>query len=38
MPRTDSVHEFIGGLLGLAGIAALVDAAIDAAEGQGIMR
>jgi 1-deoxy-D-xylulose-5-phosphate reductoisomerase len=33
-----AVHEFIGGRLGFAGIAALVDATIDAAEGRGIMR
>jgi 1-deoxy-D-xylulose-5-phosphate reductoisomerase len=33
-----AVHEFIGGRLGFAGIAALVDATIDAAGGQGIMR
>jgi 1-deoxy-D-xylulose-5-phosphate reductoisomerase len=33
-----AVHEFIGGRLGFAGIAALVDATIDAAGGRGIMR
>jgi 1-deoxy-D-xylulose-5-phosphate reductoisomerase len=33
-----AVHEFIGGRLGFAGIAALVDATVDAAEGRGIMR
>jgi 1-deoxy-D-xylulose-5-phosphate reductoisomerase len=33
-----AVHEFIGGRLGFAGIAALVDATIDAAGGEGIMR
>jgi 1-deoxy-D-xylulose-5-phosphate reductoisomerase len=33
-----AVHEFIGGRLGFAGIAALVDATIDAAGGKGIMR
>jgi 1-deoxy-D-xylulose-5-phosphate reductoisomerase len=33
-----AVHEFIGGRLGFAGIAALVDATIDAAEGRGITR
>jgi 1-deoxy-D-xylulose-5-phosphate reductoisomerase len=33
-----AVHEFIGGRLGFAGIAALVDATIDAAGGQGILR
>ena len=33
-----AVYEFIGGRLGFAGIAALVDATIDAAEGRGIMR
>jgi 1-deoxy-D-xylulose-5-phosphate reductoisomerase len=33
-----AVQEFIGGRLGFAGIAALVDATIDAAEGRGIMR
>jgi 1-deoxy-D-xylulose-5-phosphate reductoisomerase len=33
-----AVHEFISGRLGFAGIAALVDATIDAAEGRGIMR
>ena len=33
-----AVHEFIGGRLGFAGIAALVEATIDAAGGKGIMR
>ncbi len=33
-----AVHEFINRRLGFAGIAALVDATIDAAEGRGIMR
>jgi 1-deoxy-D-xylulose-5-phosphate reductoisomerase len=33
-----AVHEFIGGRLGFAGIAALVEATIDAAGGRGIMR
>jgi 1-deoxy-D-xylulose-5-phosphate reductoisomerase len=33
-----AVHEFIGGRLGFAGIAALVDATIDAAGGRGLMR
>jgi 1-deoxy-D-xylulose-5-phosphate reductoisomerase len=33
-----AVHEFIGGRLGFAGIAALVEATIDAAGGEGIMR
>jgi 1-deoxy-D-xylulose-5-phosphate reductoisomerase len=33
-----AVHEFIGGRLGFAGIAALVDATIDAAGERGIMR
>jgi len=33
-----AVHEFIGGRLGFAGIAALVDATIDAAGRRGIMR
>jgi 1-deoxy-D-xylulose-5-phosphate reductoisomerase len=33
-----AVHEFIGGRLGFAGIAALVDATIGAAQGRGIMR
>jgi 1-deoxy-D-xylulose-5-phosphate reductoisomerase len=33
-----AVHEFIGGRLGFAGISALVDATIDAAGGEGIMR
>jgi 1-deoxy-D-xylulose-5-phosphate reductoisomerase len=33
-----AVHEFIGGRLGFAGMAALVDATIDAAGGRGIMR
>jgi 1-deoxy-D-xylulose-5-phosphate reductoisomerase len=33
-----AVHAFIGGRLGFAGIAALVDATIDAAGGKGIMR
>jgi 1-deoxy-D-xylulose-5-phosphate reductoisomerase len=33
-----AVHEFIGGRLGFAGIAALVEATIDAAGGKGIVR
>jgi 1-deoxy-D-xylulose-5-phosphate reductoisomerase len=33
-----AVHEFISGRLGFAGIAALVDATLDAAGGEGIMR
>ncbi len=33
-----AVHEFIGGRLGFAGIAALVGATIGAAQGRGIMR
>jgi len=33
-----AVHEFIGGRLGFAGIAALVEATIENAEGRGIMR
>jgi 1-deoxy-D-xylulose-5-phosphate reductoisomerase len=33
-----AVHEFISGRLGFAGIAALVEATIDAAGGEGIMR
>src|SRR6516162_1846657 len=33
-----AVHAFIGGRLGFAGIAALVDATIGAAQGRGIMR
>ncbi len=33
-----AVHEFIGGRLGFAGIAALVEATIEAAQGRGLMR
>jgi 1-deoxy-D-xylulose-5-phosphate reductoisomerase len=33
-----AVHEFIGGRLGFAGIAALVEATIENAQGRGIMR
>ena len=33
-----AVHEFIGGRLGFAGIAALVEATIESAQGRGIMR
>jgi 1-deoxy-D-xylulose-5-phosphate reductoisomerase len=33
-----AVHEFIGGRLGFAGIAALVEATIEKAQGRGIMR
>jgi 1-deoxy-D-xylulose-5-phosphate reductoisomerase len=33
-----AVHEFIGGRLGFAGIAALVEATIESAHGRGIMR
>jgi 1-deoxy-D-xylulose-5-phosphate reductoisomerase len=33
-----AVHAFIGGRLGFAGIAALVEATIENAQGRGIMR
>jgi 1-deoxy-D-xylulose-5-phosphate reductoisomerase len=33
-----AVHEFIGGRLGFAGIAGLVEATMEAADGRGIMR
>jgi len=33
-----AVHEFIAGRLGFAGIAALVEATMEAAQGRGLMR